>query len=60
MDFDFDLGFLGWSPGGDIWDETWCRRSVAWSLPVLIDGLSLFFVMMYVLIWVGLCSLCKV
>lgn len=43
MDFGFGLDFLGCS-GGDIWDETCCRRSVAWSLPVLVDGLSLSFV----------------
>jgi hypothetical protein len=50
VDFDFGFGFLGWPFGGDIWDETWCRRSVAWSLPVLVGGLSLSLVMVYQLI----------
>lgn len=36
--FCFVLGCLG-----DIWLETWFRRFVAWSLP-LIDGLALSFV----------------
>ena len=48
--FGLALGSLG---GGDIWLESWFRRLVAWSLP-LVDGLVLSFVILFLLFFIVL------